>query len=220
MKNVRKYYKDKKKNKPINLKNRNKKSERIKIFIDQGHNPTGFHNVGSSGNGLYEQDITYEVGKTLQSIFEKDSRFEVIVSRPQSSTALGNDNRTSLQERTSKANTWMADYFISIHTNASNSKKANGTECYVFSENSDIYNLASLILESISSNLNTKKRGVKSNKELFVLKHTLMPAVLIELAFITNYEDSQKLKQNQKEFAKSIYDGVLKYLDLDNVIET
>ena len=39
----------------------------IRIFIDQGHNPGGV-NAGAEGNGLYEQDVTYEVGRQLGQI--------------------------------------------------------------------------------------------------------------------------------------------------------
>ena len=90
----------------------------IKIFIDQGHNPSGNHNTGAEGNGLFEQDITYNVGKYLSSILGKDPRFEVKLSRPTPNTVLGTDNSSSLSSRVNLANSWRADYFLSIHVNA------------------------------------------------------------------------------------------------------
>lgn len=48
----------------------------IKIFIDQGHNPSG-PNTGAEGFGLKEQDITYQVGKELAELLRADDRFEV-----------------------------------------------------------------------------------------------------------------------------------------------
>ena len=47
----------------------------IKIFIDQGHNPSG-PNTGAEGFGLKEQDITYQVGKDLAALLRADERFE------------------------------------------------------------------------------------------------------------------------------------------------
>lgn len=52
----------------------------IRIFIDQGHNPSG-HNAGAEGNGLREQDVTYNVGIYLASLLNDDVRFQARVSR-------------------------------------------------------------------------------------------------------------------------------------------
>ena len=52
----------------------------IKIYIDQGHNPSG-PNTGAEGFGLKEQDITYQVGKELAELLRADDRFEVRLSR-------------------------------------------------------------------------------------------------------------------------------------------
>ena len=70
----------------------------IKIFIDQGHNPAGYHNTGASWYGLDEQDITYQVGIYLAEMLNSDPRFEARVSRPTPTTVLGTNNNTSLAE--------------------------------------------------------------------------------------------------------------------------
>lgn len=186
-----------------------------KIFIDQGHNPTGNHNSGAQGNGLYEQDITYKVGKYLEDLLNKDPRFETKVSRPTSYTVLGTSNSSSLAARVNAANSWGANYFLSIHVNASVNPNANGTECYVYSENSKSYYLAKQMLNSIVNELKTKDNGVRINPSLYVLRNTDMPSVLIELAYISNYADSLKLKNDQYKFAVAIYQGLLNYLQID-----
>ncbi len=53
----------------------------IRIFIDQGHNPSGV-NAGAEGNGLREQDVTYNVGIYLANLLNDDPRFTARVSRP------------------------------------------------------------------------------------------------------------------------------------------
>lgn len=55
----------------------------IRIFIDQGHNPSGV-NAGAEGNGLREQDVTYNVGIYLANLLNDDPRFTARVSRPYS----------------------------------------------------------------------------------------------------------------------------------------
>ena len=105
----------------------------VKIFVDQGHNPYGV-NAGAEAFGVREQDITYLVGAYLVDILNADPRFDAIASRQTPDEILGYDNNSSLRERVDMANTWGADYFISIHTNANTNPAINGTECYVYSQ--------------------------------------------------------------------------------------
>ena len=60
----------------------------IRIFIDQGHNPSG-PNAGAQGNGLREQDVNFNVGIYLAGLLNDDPRFEARVSRPTPETSLG-----------------------------------------------------------------------------------------------------------------------------------
>lgn len=187
----------------------------IKIFIDQGHNPRNI-NAGAEGFGLREQDITYNVGMFLAELLNQDPRFEVRTSRNSPDEILGTSNSSSLAERVKMANNWPADYFLSIHANANTNPDISGTEMYVYKENSQSYFLAEHILENIVNILKTKDNGVRVRPSLYVLKNTNMPAVLIELAYITNQKDSEKLRNNQKEFARGIYDGLLSYFGFLN----
>lgn len=186
----------------------------IKIFIDQGHNPGGI-NGGAEGNGLLEQDVTYNVGIYLNNLLNEDYRFQSMVSRENIDSILGTNNTTSLQTRVNMANTWGADYFISIHTNASESESLNGTEVYVYSEGSPAYNMAEDILESIVEIVGTRNNFVRVNRALYVLRKTTMPALLVELAYITNPQDAEKLKNDQYLFAYAIYRGILDYFDFE-----
>lgn len=189
----------------------------IRIFIDQGHNPE-LVNAGAEGFGLREQDITYMVGTYLAYILEADGRFEVRRSRTSPEEILGYDNRSSLQARVEGANSWPADYFISIHVNANPNPYINGSEVYVYELYSQSYYLGQEILTEIVRRLGTKYNGVRANPGLYVLRNTTMPSVLVELAYITNYEDSIKLSEDQYQFAYGIYVGLLNYLGLPQVL--
>lgn len=183
----------------------------IKIYIDQGHNPSGYHNSGAQANGLYEQDITYMVGAYLADILDSDPRFLVRTSRNNPYEVLGTDNTTSLRERVYEANTWPADYFLSIHTNASENALQNGSEVYVYSLYSESYYLAQDVLSEIVRRLDTQNNGVFPAPQFYVLKNTYMPSILIELAYITNPSDAYKLETRQYEFAYAIYSGLLNF---------
>ena len=56
---------------------------------------------------------------------------------------------------------------------------------------------------------------VRINPGLYVLRRTSMPAILVELAYITNAGDAQKLREEQYNFAYGIYLGILDYFDFD-----
>ena len=184
----------------------------IKIFVDQGHGPTV--NAGAEGNGLFEQDITYMVGAYLSDILSADYRFDARVSRYSITDDVGYNNSSSLRQRVLEANSWPADYFISIHCNASVNPEANGTEAYVYSAYSPSFYLGESIVNEIVRRTGTKNNGVFARPSLYVLRYTNMPAVLVELAYISNYEDSIKLTYDQYQFAYGIYVGLLNFLGL------
>lgn len=156
----------------------------IKIFIDQGHNPSG-PNTGAEGFGLKEQDITYQVGKDLAALLRADERFEVRLSRNTPEERLGTSNATSLAARVRAANAWPADYFVSIHANANTDPAINGTEVYVYRKYTQSYYLAQHILNAVVNIVGTKDNGVRANPSLYVLRRTNMPAILVELAYLT-----------------------------------
>ena len=183
----------------------------IKIFIDQGHNPTGHHNIGASWYGVDEQDITYQVGIYLAEMLNSDPRFEARVSRPTPSTVLGTNNNSSLAERVRLANQWPANYFISVHTNASTNTAANGTEVYIYKLYTQSNWLAEQVLDGVVEAVATRNNGVRVNPTLYVLKNTHMPAILVEMAYLSNPADSEKLKNNQYQFAQGIYNGIMRY---------
>lgn len=79
--------------------------------------------------------------------------------------------------------------------------------------------LASVVQENLSKNLAAKYNDVKSNgikgAPFYVLVHTTMPSILVEVSFISNQVEEQRLKSDAylSLIADSIYDAVVKYLD-------
>lgn len=183
----------------------------IKIFIDQGHNPSGYFNSGAEGNGLTESEINYQVGIYLQNLLNNDDRFEARVSRPEPTMVLGTTNTTSLQERVRMANEWPANYFISIHCNSNPNPAINGTEVYIYQYGTQSQWLAEQVMKGITQMVGTKNNGVRVNPSIYVLRRTNMPSILTELAYLTNTSDAQKLRDNQYQFAYGIFLGFMRY---------
>lgn len=186
----------------------------IKIYIDQGHNPSGF-NTGAEGNGFYEQDLTYEIGRRLYNLLLTNPEFEPRLSRPTPETILGTSNSSSLTTRVNQANSWPADVFISLHNNAAANTNATGNEALVYGPGSTVaIDLGTEILEQLTLTTGLRNRGIVYRPGLYVLKETSMPAVLVEMGFITNPYDAELLAYSPYLFATGIYRGILKYYGL------
>ena len=186
----------------------------IKIYIDQGHNPRGF-NTGAEGNGYYEQDLTYEIGRRLNNLLSANPEVETRLSRPEPDTILGTNNSSSLVERVNQANEWGADIFISLHNNAAENPRATGNEALVYGPGATVArNLGENILEQLTLTTGLRNRGIVYRPGLYVLKETEMPAVLVEMGFITNPDDAELLANSPYLFATGIYRGILIYYGL------
>lgn len=183
-----------------------------KIYIDQGHNPVN-PNAGSEGNGFREQDLVYRIGVLTAESLRADG-FEVRLSRPTPETQLGVSNSTSLRARVDEANTWGADYFISLHTNASEFESASGSEAFVYRRGDEAEALAENILTQLNLATGLVNRGVKARPSLYVLRKTAMPATLVELGFITNPGDAALMAYSPGLFAAGVSNGVLAFLGL------
>ena len=194
--------------------------EKIKIYIDQGHNPfSPTHppswNTGASNEslGLYEQDITYKIGILLSELLAEDERFEVRLSRPTAETILGTDNDSALDYRVNDAAVWGADYFISLHTNSYTDSSAKGLEVYTATGDTKGYALGEEVLGGLLESTELRNRGMKNGDHLRVLKNAKMPAILVEMGFISNDDEAKLLDESPELFARGIYDGIQTYFD-------
>jgi N-acetylmuramoyl-L-alanine amidase len=182
----------------------------IKIYIDQGHNPVN-PNAGAEGNGLREQDLVYRIGIELAERLRSNGNFDVRLSRPTPDTQIGSSNTSSLRARVEDANSCGADYFISLHTNASNIASASGSEAFAYSEPSAAFSLGEDILAGLNETTGLKNRGMFVRPGLYVLRKTAMPSILVELGFITNQGDASLMLNSPELFAEGLYQGIVDY---------
>ena len=189
----------------------NENDGKIRIYIDQGHNPTSYHNSGAEGNGLKEEDITFSIGCILADLLRSDGRFVVELSRPNKSVVLGTDNKSSLMARVEGAATFNADYLISLHTNSYTQDTANGIEIYAANKTGESYMFGETLLNALIEATELRNRGMKENADLDILEFSDMPAILVEMGFITNATDAALLSEHPESFAEGIYNGILEY---------
>lgn len=181
----------------------------MKVFINPGHDRD--YDSGAVGFGMRECDIAYAVGVRVAHYLEAAGCETKLM---QSDNLFWDSNYADRQNAcvVADANNWEADVFVSIHCNAA-SPAAHGTEVEVYNAepNTDGAKLGQYIQNQIVNSLGTTDRGVKSRPDLIVLRHTDMPACLVEMAFISNESDAQLLADNQDEFARAIARGVTDY---------
>ncbi|NLY46751.1 MAG: N-acetylmuramoyl-L-alanine amidase [Tissierella sp.] len=178
----------------------------VKVFLDPGH---GGKDPGAVGNNLREKDITLAVALKVGQILKRHN-VEVLYSRT-------TDVFVDLTPRANMANNAKADVFVSIHVNSFNNPSAQGLETFSHTGSIKGAELAKDIQDSLlQAELYTKNRGIKTANFTVIAKST-MPAVLVELAFISNIDDSKILRNQQLEIAESVAKGILKNLGIKYV---
>ena len=174
------------------------------IIVDSGH---GGKDPGATANGAQEKDINLSIVHYLKEMLDQNDAIKVYYTRL-------DDTFISLQERTDLANEVEADFFLSVHNNAFRSEH-NGTETIYFkdSDHSGLNSseLAEIYQDYLVDYVGLNNRGIKSNNTLFVLRHTEMPAVIVEGGFLTNKIDITYITDPavQQIMAQALYDATL-----------
>ena len=189
------------------------------VYIDPGH---GGIDSGASYGGVYEKNLALSVANKLKANLIQLG-YQVLMTR----TADYNvDFKT---ERSQMANQSNADLFISIHFNATGlpSSDATGIETYWYQYdpeyqpkiNAAMHNdpnrlaeseiLANQVQTSLISGTGAVNRGVRRDT-FAVLRETAIPAILVELGFMDNPSDLQKINQDsyQTKLANALAQGI------------
>lgn len=187
------------------------KQEQKIIAVDPGHAPGKDEGVKTTIDGVdySETELNMQVAEKLKSELEKRG-FTVLITRSENQSFT--DLNDSLSHRVDVANDGNAEFYISIHHNAVDGiPAANGVESYYsVTSKDDKYGggidsdrmekskqIAKQINNNIVKKLNANNRGVKTDNQsaagsLFVLKNTNMPAVLVEIGFLSNEEEGER----------------------------
>lgn len=168
----------------------------MKFGIDIGHNcppDTGCNGVKP------EDNLTLEVGSLVKQKLLA-LKHEIVDCNPVSAGSVSH----SLRMRAIRSNSCEPDLFVSIHFNCFN-RKARGTEVFAISPTGRKY--AKSVLEEICK-LGFINRGVKDGSNLYVVKHTTAPAILIECCFCDSKSDMDLF--DAEKMAAAIVEGLTK----------
>jgi len=184
-----------------------------KIYIDAGHNFSDF-NTGAMGNGMREQDITFEVAFLLGEVMGRHG-LDVLLSRPAFHTNLGHNSASAINARWQEANRWGADYFVSIHTNAGG---GIGAETLFYREQDRSF--AQRVQDIYTEEMGLRNRRIWRRDDVAVVRFTNMPAILVELAFIDaprTAPDVDILRNHRPKIAEALAKSILTHIDIPYV---
>ncbi len=160
------------------------------------------NNIGYGKYGTEEKRMN-QIADVLEKILENHN-IKVYRNKPE----------MTLKKLVEDSNFKRPDLHFAIHSNAGGGR---GTEIYAFSSGGKGEKAARIIYQEIKPITPTKDRGVKFNSKFYELKYTKSPAVLIEIAFHDNKEDSYWIINNINKIAIALAKGILKYFDVDDV---
>lgn len=178
-------------------------NNRIVITIDPGH---GGRDPGAVGIGnLHEADVVLDISLQVADLLEAQG-VQVILTRQ-------DDREVDLEPRVQVANRARSNLFVSIHANAISMDRpdVNGLETYYYSDAGQRF--AQVVHDTILERTESGNRGVKFAR-FYVLRNTSMPAILIEVGFVTGEQDAPRLADPEfrTRMAEAIAAGILRYV--------
>ena len=169
----------------------------MKIGIDLGHGVG--QDRGAVSKYITEEEIINLVGNEVIKKLRANGH-EVVMCRPSRATSVAN----SLSQRVNIANSKQCNLYVSIHANCGG---GHGSE--IFTYNSKHFPECERVLNNLCS-LGFTNRGIKNGCNLYVIKHTKMTAMLIEICFIDSLQDVQKFKNlGHAKIADAIVRGII-----------
>ncbi len=187
----------------------NAEDKRKIIMLDAGHGGTDPGAIGElDGKSIEEKELTLTITKKVKAILD-NLGYKTAMTRT-------GDTLPSLAERPQMANNMGCAMFVSIHINSAENHDAYGTEVYYSDENNhQRYNmisqeLAENVLETMIKNMGSYDRGVRM-ANWAVTRRSNMPAILIEVGFISNEAELRKMNSSayQDKVARGIAEGIV-----------
>ncbi|MBE3582546.1 MAG: N-acetylmuramoyl-L-alanine amidase [Limnochordaceae bacterium] len=173
------------------------------IVLDAGH---GGRDPGAIGvNGLQEKDVALALVLQLQKVLEADGA-RVLLTRQ-------DDTLVDWAQRVAPANLNHADALLSIHLNSYQGPSAHGVETYYRSDQAQARRLAQALQEALVQKLAAFDGGARARDDLYVVRQSWVPAVLIEVGYLSNPDEAAHLADPgyQARAVQAIADGLDRY---------
>ncbi len=181
------------------------------ITLDAGHGGSDPGAIGS--DGTKEKNITLSITKMVKEILEQKGA-KVYMTRTTDVDVFGPNasDAEELQARVNVGEKYNSDMFVSLHINSSVNKNVGGFSTYYYPKTDNDLRLAQNIQNKLAANFGVDDLGVRQ-ANFYVIKRISMPAVLVEMCFISNEKELTLMKGQwfQKKTARLIAEGIEKY---------
>lgn len=193
----------------------NAKAKNLLVYVDAGHGGKETGAIGNKGsaNEVFEKDINLAISFYLNDML-KAAGVKTAMTRT-------DDSYVSLYDRPVKANNLNASLFLSVHSNSFSNDIAEGSEVLYFVGGGDSYGIsgeefARIIQKEVVAEIGTFDRGIVDGSEMYVIRKSAMPAVIAEIAFVSNPDDLYKLTNTeyQKKAARALCRATIKALNI------
>ncbi len=183
------------------------------IYIDPGH---GGPDSGAISKNFYEKDMNLLLSKKLGKCLNEKGAIVYYTREADYDLAKTNNNRkrNDLYARVKLINQSNANLYISMHLNASPSKKWNGIQIFYSSLKKENKNIAEVITNTMKKNMNNI-REIKKENSYYMYSKLKVPGVLIEAGFISNPNDNYKIRQEEYQniLVNNIAKGIENYFN-------
>lgn len=185
------------------------------IVIDVGH---GGNDPGKvSLDGTREKDINLQIASYLKDYLIAQD-FTVYLTRENDcglyDENVSNKKTSDLNNRIQFFKDKEASYVVSIHQNSYPDASQHGAQTFYYSNSTEGKSFAESIQNAVLKVDETNTRLAKSNDSYYLLKNSSIPVVIVECGFLSNPEETAKLKDEyyQKELAYAISLGICQYI--------
>ncbi|QOS98662.1 N-acetylmuramoyl-L-alanine amidase CwlD [Brevibacterium sp. JNUCC-42] len=188
------------------------------IAIDAGHGGVDGGAVSKDGK-VIEKDVALPISLYLRDFLQESGAY-VIMTR-EDDRDLSSEGASKLRKRKSEdirnrvkfINEKAPDFLVSIHLNSIPQDKWRGAQTFYFPGFQESKTMAFLIQDEIKRVLENTDRSPKQTDNIFLIREVKTPSVLIEVGFLSNFEEAKKLESEeyQKAMANAIYQGILRH---------
>lgn len=189
------------------------------VVLDAGHG--GYDPGAITSQGVYEKEINLQMVKRVQELLEP-SGIDVLLTRdededyvPEGTRGKQTKKQADLNYRISMATQAKAEAFISLHLNATVTGLNSGAETFYHFKSDEGKRLAEIIQQELVKVPGMNRRIAKPG-DFYIIKNSPMPAVIVELGYLSNVKEQKKLQQEwyQDQLARAVAKGIASYFGL------
>jgi len=193
--------------------------DRHVVVLDPGHG--GYDPGAITSHGVYEKDLTLQVAQRVKELLDP-SGIKIVLTRdededyvPSGVKGKGTKKQIDLNQRILLASQAGGDVLVSLHVNSVAKGDNSGAETFYHYSSASGKRLAEAIQRELAKVPGMNRRVAKP-ADFYIIRNTAMPAVIVELGYLSNTVEQKKLQQAwyQDQLARAVAKGIISYFGL------